>query len=141
MLFVAKSNRLNSPLPLPPLPPPPPNTNMSFSPALLEHSEQVLQASVTKYLGQKSSDVANGGPALLEYRPSPLPEHHLYAQDRRWKNALHCHVTVGGFGLPSSCRFALQISFFSVSLPPNAVNMQQQHFSPHQKDEAHGATS
>lgn len=44
---------------------------MSFSPALLEHSEQVLQASVTKYLGQKSSDVANGGPALLEYRPPP----------------------------------------------------------------------
>lgn len=46
-----------------------------------------------------------------------------------------------GLAFPHHVGLLCELVFFSVSLPPNTVNMQQQHFSPHQNDEAHGATS
>lgn len=42
----------------------------------------------------------------------------------------------------SQVHFLCKLVFFSVPpCPPCTVYMQQQHFSPHQKDEVHGATS
>lgn len=104
MVFIAK-NGLNPPLPLLH----PPATS-------LQHSEPALQDVAAKRLGQKPAELAQGGPAWLEYR-SPGSEHHPYGQAGRCKNGLHRPVTAGGFRLPSSPRCIFFADWF-LSLPP-----------------------
>lgn len=136
MLFVAKNNRLN-----PPLPPPPPNKRVLHPSSL----SKVSRCCRTPQPNTWDRNLQSWQTAVLpSWRTGPLAQNTtcmFRMGDGRMTFTVMLQLE--GFAFPHLLgAFSLQISFLLCPpCPPCTVYMQQQHFSPHQKDEVHGATS